>query len=131
MEYSPFELGIESPTIKVLGTARELGVAVVAYSPLGRGFMTGKYRSPNDFEDGDARKGIPRYSAENFPKNLVLLEKFEEIARKKGCKASQLCLAWLLAQGDDIFPIPGYVAPITWACELGADCNIGRRRLNT
>jgi len=107
MEYSPFEIAIESTQTKVLSTARELGVALVAYSPLARGFMTGKYKSPDDFEEGDFRKIAPRYSKENFPKNLELLNKFEEIAAKKGCTPSQLCLAWLLAQGDDIFPIPG------------------------
>lgn len=98
---------IESADIKVLSTARELGVALVAYSPLGRGFLTGKYKSPADFEDGDFRKIAPQYSAENFPKNLDLLHKFEEVAAKKGCSPGQLCLAWLQAQGDDIFLIPG------------------------
>jgi len=98
---------IESPETKVLATARELGVALVAYSPLGRGFLTGKYKSPDDFEEGDFRKIVPRYFEENFPKNLKLLRVFEEIASKKGCTPGQLCLAWLLAQGDDIFLIPG------------------------
>jgi aryl-alcohol dehydrogenase-like predicted oxidoreductase len=107
MEYSPFEMGIESPKTQVLSTTRELGVALVAYSPLGHGFMSGKYKSPDDFEEGDWRIMVPRFSKENFPKNLDLLYKFEEIASKKRCTSTQLCLAWLLAQGDDIFPIPG------------------------
>lgn len=132
MEYSPFETHIESPTTEVLATARELGVALVAYSPLGRGFMTGKYRSPDDFEDGDARKVTPRYSKENFPKNLVLLEKFESIAMVKGCSAGQLALAWLLKQGDDVFPIPGYVIYSSSVRLLVADTLwAGRRKSNT
>lgn len=81
----------------------------MAYSPLGRGFMTGQYQSVDDFEDGDFRKTVPRFSKENFPKNLAILHKFEEIAAKKGASSGQVCLAWLLAQGDDMFVIPGYV----------------------
>jgi len=109
MEYSPFELTIESSTTGILAAARELGVSIVAYSPLGRGFMSGKYQSVDDFEDGDFRKYAPRFSRENFPKNLTILHKFEEIASKKGSSSGQVCLAWLLAQGDDVFVIPGYV----------------------
>jgi len=109
-EYSPFELTIESSTTGILAASRELGVPIVAYSPLGRGFMTGKYQSVDDFEDGDFRKTAPRFSKENFPKNLTILHKFEEIAAKKGFSSGQICLAWLLAQGDDIFVIPGYVS---------------------
>ncbi|KAF2111439.1 NADP-dependent oxidoreductase domain-containing protein [Lophiotrema nucula] len=107
LEYSPFALDIESPEIDILRTCRELGIAVVAYSPLGRGFLTGQIRSPNDFENGDFRKFAPRYNQDNFPKNLKLVENLERIARKKGCTPGQLSLAWLLAQGDDIIPIPG------------------------
>lgn len=110
MEYSPFAMEIESNETNLLATARELGVALVAYSPLGRGFISGKYKSPDDFEDGDFRKMTPRYSKENFPKNLELVDKFQELASKKKCRSGQLCLAWLLAQGDDVFPIPGYVS---------------------
>lgn len=109
MEYSPFEITIESTATPILATAREFGVSIVAYSPLGRGFMTGKYQSADDFEDGDFRKGTPRYSKENFPKNLAILHRFEEIAKKRGFTSGQICLAWLLAQGNDIFVIPGYV----------------------
>lgn len=107
IEYSPFTLDIERPDIDLLRTARELGVAIVAYSPLGRGFMTGKYRSPDDFEDGDFRKFLPRYSEENFPQNLKLVDSISSLASRKGCTPGQLTLAWLLAQGDDIIPIPG------------------------
>jgi len=107
IEYSPFSMDIEDPKIALLKTCRELGVAVVAYSPLGRGFLTGQYKSPEDFEEGDIRRHLPRFSPENFPKNLKLVDKIAELADKKGCTAGQLTLAWLMAQGDDIIPIPG------------------------
>ena len=107
MEYSPFATEIESPDIGLLKTCRELGVAIVAYSPLGRGMLTGAYKSPADFDEGDYRKGFTRFSEENFPKNLKLVDRIKEIAKKKGCTAGQLSLAWLLAQGPDIIPIPG------------------------
>jgi len=107
IEYSPFCVDIEKPQIELLKTCRELGVATVAYSPLGRGFVTGVYRSPDDFEEGDFRKYSPRFSAENFPKNLKLVDEIVNLAKKKGCTPSQLTLAWLLAQEDDIIPIPG------------------------
>jgi aryl-alcohol dehydrogenase-like predicted oxidoreductase len=106
LEYSPFALDIESPEIGILRTCRELSITVVAYSPLGRGFLTGQIKSPADFEDGDFRKYAPRYSEENFPKNLKLVEKLQELASKKSCTSGQLSLAWLLAQGGDIIPIP-------------------------
>jgi aryl-alcohol dehydrogenase-like predicted oxidoreductase len=98
---------IEDPKIALLKTCRELGVAIGAYSPLGRGFLTGQYQSPADFEEGDGRVHLPRFSAENFPKNLKLVDKIAELARKKGCTTGQLTLAWLMAQGNDIIPIPG------------------------
>jgi aryl-alcohol dehydrogenase-like predicted oxidoreductase len=97
---------IEDPKIDLLRTCRELGVTVVAYSPLGRGFLTGQIKSPDDFEDGDFRKHAPRYSKDNFSKNLELVSNLEAYAAKKGCSSGQLALAWLLAQGDDIIPIP-------------------------
>ena len=106
MEYSPFAMDIEDPNIALLKTCRELGVATVAYSPLGRGFLTGAYKSPADFEEGDFRQYAPRYSEENFPKNLELVKYLQELASKKGCTSGQLSLSWLIAQGDDIFPIP-------------------------
>ncbi|KAI9734965.1 MAG: hypothetical protein M1834_002047 [Cirrosporium novae-zelandiae] len=107
IEYSPFSMDIENPKIGLMQTCRELGVAIVAYSPLARGFITGQYKSPDDFEEGDWRKMAPRFSKENFPKNLEFVDKMKKIADKKGCTPSQLTLAWLMAQGDDIIPIPG------------------------
>ena len=91
----------------VLDTCRDLGVGFVAYSPLGRGFLTGQITSPDDLEPGDFRRHHPRFQGENFQRNLDLVEKVREIAAEKGCTPGQLALAWLLAQGDDIVPIPG------------------------
>jgi len=91
----------------VLETCRDLGVGFVAYSPLGRGFLTGQITSPDDLEKGDFRRHHPRFQGENFQRNLDLVEKVREIAAEKGCTPGQLALAWLLAQGDDIVPIPG------------------------
>ena len=107
LEYSPFALEVESAQVDMLRTCRELGVAVVAYSPIGRGFFSGTLRSPDDFEEGDYRKTAPRYSAENFPKNLKLVDQLSAVANEKGITPTQLTLAWLMAQGEDIFPIPG------------------------
>ena len=107
IEYSPFTLDIEDSTIALLKTCRELGVATIAYSPLGRGFLTGQIKSPDDFDEDDFRRTVPRFSQENFPKNLELVEQLGELAKKKGCTPGQLTLAWLMAQGDDIIPIPG------------------------
>ncbi|KAG5806317.1 hypothetical protein H9Q74_012681 [Fusarium xylarioides] len=92
---------------KLLEVARELGVAVVAYSPLGRGILSGKIRSRADFDPDDFRKVLPRFSEENFPKNLEIVDTIAEIAKQKSLTPLQLCLSWLLANGDDIFPIPG------------------------
>lgn len=107
IEYSPFALDIESEQINLLNTCRELGVAVIAYSPLGRGMLTGRYKSLDDIEPGDGRRFLPRFSPENFPKNLVLVKELAALADKKKCLPSQLTLAWLMAQGADIFPLPG------------------------
>jgi len=107
IEYSPFAIDIEQPQIALLETCRELGVAVVAYSPLGRGMMTGAYKSRSDFEEGDFRSFAPRFSEENFPKNFKLVENISKLAEKKGCTPGQLTLAWLLKQGEDVIPIPG------------------------
>ncbi|KAJ7128719.1 Aldo/keto reductase [Mycena epipterygia] len=108
VEYSPFTLDIEDPKINLLATARELGVKIVAYAPLGRGLLTGQYKSPDDFEDSDFRKHIARYSAANFPNILKLADGLKQIGAKyNGATAGQVSLAWLLAQGDDIIPIPG------------------------
>ncbi|RUS29112.1 aldo/keto reductase [Jimgerdemannia flammicorona] len=105
MEYSPWALDIEENGI--LETARELGVTIVAYSPLGRGMLTGQYTSPDDFEENDFRRTAPRFNAENFPKNLDLVCRFDELAKAKGVTTSQFVLAWVLAQGQDFIPIPG------------------------
>lgn len=100
-------MDIEDPDIALLMTCRELGVAVVAYSPLGRGMLTGRYKSPADLPDDDWRKALPRWSEENFPKNLELVDDLAAIAKGKGCTVGQLTMAWLMSQGDDIIPIPG------------------------
>jgi len=92
---------------EVLPTVRELGIGYVAYSPLGRGFLTGQFKSPEDFPEGDFRKNHPRFQGENFQKNLQLVEEVGAMAREKGCTTAQLALAWVLAQGDDIVQIPG------------------------
>ena len=91
----------------VLPTVRELGIGYVAYSPLGRGFLTGQITSPSDFPDDDYRRFHPRFTGENFDKNIALVREVEEIAAEKGCTTAQLALAWVLAQGNDIVPIPG------------------------
>src|SRR5579864_362156 len=91
----------------VLDTVRELGIGFVAYSPLGRGFLTGQYRSPDDFAENDFRRYQPRFQGENFQRNLDLVARVEEIAREKGATPAQLALAWVLARGDDVVPIPG------------------------
>lgn len=105
MEYSPFSMEIEQEGL--LQACRELGVAVVAYSPLGRGFLTGSIRSPDDFEEGDFRTFAPRFSKENFHKNLELVDTLKAIADKKNCTTGQLVLAWLMESDPLVFPIPG------------------------
>jgi aryl-alcohol dehydrogenase-like predicted oxidoreductase len=92
---------------EVIPTVRELGIGYVAYSPLGRGFLTGQFTSPDDFPEGDFRRNHPRFQGDNFEKNLELVREVEEMAKEKGCSTAQLALAWVLAQGDDIVPIPG------------------------
>ncbi|KAI4223053.1 MAG: hypothetical protein L6R36_005702 [Xanthoria steineri] len=107
IEYSPFSLDIEKEETALLATCRELGIATVAYSPLGRGMLTGQYTSIEDFDANDYRRSIPRFSNENFGRNLQLVEVLKGIAEKKGCTSGQLTLAWLMCQGADILPIPG------------------------
>ncbi|KAJ7469736.1 NADP-dependent oxidoreductase domain-containing protein [Mycena latifolia] len=108
VEYSPFTLDIEDPKINLLATARELGVKIVAYSPLGRGLLTGQYKSPDDFDATDFRRMVARYNAENFPNILKLADGLKAIGAKyNGASGGQVALAWLLAQGDDVIPIPG------------------------
>jgi aryl-alcohol dehydrogenase-like predicted oxidoreductase len=104
---SEYSLWTRDPEDRVLPTCRELGIGLVAYSPLGRGFLTGQIKRFEDFDADDYRRNSPRFQGENFRKNLDLVKKVEDIARKKKCTPSQLALAWVLAQGDDIVPIPG------------------------
>jgi len=104
-EYSLWTRDVENNG--VLATCRELNIAFVAYSPLGRGFLTGTIANRNQLPDSDWRKEVPRFSEENFEKNFALVDKIKEIAKQKNVTAAQVCLAWLLAQGDNIFPIPG------------------------
>lgn len=107
MEYSPFALEIESAQTDFLRTARELGVKVVAYSPLGRGFLTNTIKSRDDFDANDTRRNHLRFSEEHFGENLKLVETLSAMAEKKGVTPGQLVLAWVLAQGEDFIPIPG------------------------
>jgi aryl-alcohol dehydrogenase-like predicted oxidoreductase len=103
-EYSLWSRDVEA---EILKTCRELGIAFVAYSPLGRGFLTGSFNNRADFSEKDFRAANPRMNAENFDKNRLLVQKVEEFAARKKTTAAQIALAWILAQGDDIVPIPG------------------------
>ncbi|HYZ81988.1 MAG TPA: aldo/keto reductase [Solirubrobacteraceae bacterium] len=103
-EYSLWSREVED---EILPTMRELGIGLVAYSPLGRGFLTGQITSPEDFEPDDFRRNSPRFMGENFTRNLALVDRIKQIAADKGCTPGQLALAWVLAQGDDVVPIPG------------------------
>ena len=102
-----YSLWTRDPEDEILPTCRELGIAFVAYSPLGRGFLTGQIKSIDNLAPDDWRRFTPRFQGENFQKNLDLVQKITELAKEKGCQPSQIALAWLLAQGEDIVPIPG------------------------
>lgn len=102
-----YSLWTRDPEAEVLPTVRELGIGFVAYSPLGRGFLTGRFQKHEDLPEDDYRRHHPRFQGENFQRNLELVRVVEDIARQKGCTASQLALAWLLTRGDDVIPIPG------------------------
>jgi aryl-alcohol dehydrogenase-like predicted oxidoreductase len=104
---SEYSLWTRDPEEEVLPTCRELGIGFVAYSPLGRGFLTGQIKSFEDLSPDDYRRTSPRFQGDNFKKNLELVRRIEQMAAKKGCRPSQLALAWVLAQGEDIVPIPG------------------------
>ncbi len=104
---SEYSLWTRDPEEKMLAACRELGIGFVAYSPLGRGFLTGQFKKLEDLGTDDYRRLSPRFQGENFQKNLDLVKKVKEMAREKNCQPSQLALAWVLAQGDDIVPIPG------------------------
>ena len=103
-EYSLWSRDVEE---EILPTVRELGIGFVAYSPLGRGFLTGQIKSPDDFPEDDYRRFHPRFTGENFDRNIELVHEIERIAQEKGCTAAQLALAWVLARGQDVVPIPG------------------------
>ena len=103
-EYSLWTRDVED---EILSATRELGIGFVAYSPLGRGFLTSRFKSQGDFGEADFRKNHPRFQEENFKKNMAIVDKIEEAAKAKNCTSAQLALAWVLAQGDDIVPIPG------------------------
>jgi aryl-alcohol dehydrogenase-like predicted oxidoreductase len=102
-----YSLWSRDPEEEILSTCRELGIGFVAYSPLGRGFLTGQFHRFEDLPAGDFRRNSPRFQGENFQKNLDLVHSIETIAKQKGCTASQLAIAWVLAQDGDIVPIPG------------------------
>ena len=102
-----YSLWSREPEDEILTTCRELGIGFVAYSPLGRGFLTGQFKRFEDFPEDDYRKNSPRFQGKNFQKNLDLVKRVEELAQEKGCKPAQLALAWVLAQDKNIVPIPG------------------------
>lgn len=104
---SEYSLWTRDPEDGVLDVCRELGIAFVAYSPLGRGFLTGQIKKPEDLAANDHRRNHPRFQGENFQKNLVIVKRVNEIAREKNCTPSQLALAWVLSRGSDVIPIPG------------------------
>jgi aryl-alcohol dehydrogenase-like predicted oxidoreductase len=107
MLQTEYSLWTREPELDVLPVCRELGISLVAYSPLGRGFLTGAFQSPDNFSPDDFRRYSPRFQGENFYRNLQMVEKVKAIAAQKQCTSAQLALAWLLAKGEDIIPIPG------------------------
>jgi aryl-alcohol dehydrogenase-like predicted oxidoreductase len=104
---SEYSLWTRDPEGEILDTCRELGIGFVAYSPLGRGFLTGRFQSDQDFEAGDYRQNSPRFQGDNLRRNLAIVKSIEDLASEKGCTPAQLALAWLLARGQDIVPIAG------------------------
>jgi aryl-alcohol dehydrogenase-like predicted oxidoreductase len=104
---SEYSLWTRDPEAEVLPTCRELGIGFVAYSPLGRGFLAGRFSSPDELDEGDFRRTGPRFTGDNLEANLRLAAKVKEIAAEKGVTPAQLAIAWDLARGDDIVPIPG------------------------
>jgi len=107
VEYAPITLDIEDPKIGLLNACRELGVKIIPWSPLGRGILTGQYKSTDEFPLDDHRRYIPRFSVENFPKVLKVADTLKAVAQKHSATAGQVALAWILAQGEDFIPIPG------------------------
>jgi aryl-alcohol dehydrogenase-like predicted oxidoreductase len=104
---SEYSLWTRDPESEILSACRELGVGFVAYAPLGRGFLTGRFTAPNALEAGDWRVGLPRFGGENLETNARLAAALESLAKERGCTAAQMALAWVLGQGEDIVPIPG------------------------
>ena len=104
---SEYSLWSREPEDEILPTLRELGIGFVPYSPLGRGFLTGRFKTPDDFDADDYRRNSPRFQGDNFAKNLELVDQIKSLAEQKGVTAGQLALAWVLSQGEDIAPIPG------------------------
>jgi aryl-alcohol dehydrogenase-like predicted oxidoreductase len=102
-----YSLWSRDPEEEILPTVRELGIGFVPYSPLGRGFLTGRFRTPEDFPADDFRRNHPRFTGDNFDRNIALVREIETMAAERGCTAAQLALAWVLAQGEDLVPIPG------------------------
>jgi aryl-alcohol dehydrogenase-like predicted oxidoreductase len=102
-----YSLWSREPEERLLAVCRELGIGFVAYSPLGRGFLTGRFKTPDDFAPNDWRRNNPRFQTDNFQKNLEIVERVKRVAGRKRCTAAQLALAWVLAQGEDVVPIPG------------------------
>ena len=127
---SEYSLWTRDPEEGPLQTCRALGITLVPYSPLGRGFLTGQIRSPADFAEDDFRRNNPRFQGENFEKNLTLVEKVGALAKEKGCTPGQLALAWVMAQGDDVVPIPGTKRRKYLEENLGAlDVELSRQEL--
>jgi aryl-alcohol dehydrogenase-like predicted oxidoreductase len=120
MLQTEYSLWTREPEIDLLPVRRELGTSLVAYSPLGRGFLSGAFQSPDNFPPGDWRRLSPRFQGENFYRNLELVEKIKQIAAQKRCTPAQLALAWLLAKGEDIIPIPGMKRQARLRENLGA-----------
>jgi aryl-alcohol dehydrogenase-like predicted oxidoreductase len=123
-----YSLWSREPEDEILPTLRELRIGLVAYSPLGRGFLTGRITSPGDLADDDFRRHSPRFQGQNFERNLELVDRIREIAREKDCTPGQLALAWVMAQGQDIAPIPGtkrrsYLQENVEAVELSLDAD--------
>ncbi len=115
-----WSLWSRDPEDELLSLVRELGIGFVPYSPLGRGFLTGQFTTPDDIPEGDFRRGNPRFQGENFARNLQLVDRVKELATEKGCTPAQLALAWLLHQGGDVAPIPGTKKRSRLAENLGA-----------
>jgi aryl-alcohol dehydrogenase-like predicted oxidoreductase len=115
-----YSLWSRDPEDEILPTCRELDIGFVPYSPLGRGFLTGRFESPEDLPEDDWRRQNPRFQGENFQKNLALVEEVERLAAEKEVTPAQLALAWVLHQGDDIVPIPGTTDPDHLEDNLGA-----------